>query len=259
MTLVCDSISLSALREVRDPLLSEIDDLRVLEVQPASAQRRSRLVKTQLRTLLDGPFVYLDNDTFVYSDITSLFFTPAHIAAAPNNSADDLPAQLWPPDTEALSCLGWAHDGRAYLNSGVFFLADSVEARRFGSLWHAKYLLSSAAGHDRDQPAFNSAIAECGVSIEILSHEYNAQFRIRPGVRSNAKILHFFSSWPYSATRYDRMVERMIKAERLPVDAIRSVVKNRSAAHRGVFLEGTAVRAVAGRVVRKFVAGQEGA
>src|SRR5262245_33219501 len=84
----CDGQSSTAMQNSRDPLLDEVDDLIVCDTPAGDSAFRSRFVKTQLRRLVGGSFLFLDNDTFVRDDISEIFSLGGDIACAPNHSRD---------------------------------------------------------------------------------------------------------------------------------------------------------------------------
>ncbi|MGB6797239.1 MAG: hypothetical protein WBE48_11985, partial [Xanthobacteraceae bacterium] len=161
LTVVCDRASAAAMEARDDPLLNEVDQLVVCEAPDGSGTFRNRFIRTKLRSLLDGPLLYLDSDTFVQGDLSYLFALDVDVAGAPNNSKDTFEEQIFPDDHSTLTRLGWQVRSDVFVNGGVIFLNDTSGARRFADLWHTKYLESvKATGTFRDQPALNAALAE---------------------------------------------------------------------------------------------------
>ena len=180
LTVACDRASAVAMEARGDPLPNEVDQLLVCEAPDGSGTFRNRFIKTKLRSLLDGPLLYLDGDTFVQGDLSNLFALNVDVAGAPNNSKDTFEEQMFPEDHNTLTRLGWRARSDVFVNGGVIFLNDTSGARRFANLWHTKYLESiEATGTFRDQPALNAALAKTS-SFAILPHRYNAQFRFAP-------------------------------------------------------------------------------
>src|SRR5262249_10273878 len=152
-------------------------------------------VKTQLRGLVDGPFVFLDSDTFVRDDISQIFSLDTDIACAPNHSRDSIEEQMWSTNNEILTAMGWRTREDVFLNSGVIFYNATPGAARFADDWHDKWLKSyRMAKNYLDQPALNAAIFEIAPRLEILPHRFNAQFKVTPRVAMDAALLHFYSS-----------------------------------------------------------------
>ena len=235
LTVVCDRASATAMEALGDPLPNEVDQLVVCEAPDGSGTFRNRFIKTKLRSLLEGPLLYLDGDTFVQGDLSNLFALNVDVAGAPNNSKDTFEEQMFPKDYNTLKRLGWQVRSDVFVNGGVIFLNDTSGARRFGNLWHTKYLESiEATGAFRDQPALNAALAETS-SFAILPHRYNAQFRFRPDSAADAVVLHFFSSaqqyYHFAPTRYDDLTSCLLRGEPLRLRDIESLVRKRAASH----------------------------
>jgi hypothetical protein len=215
----------------RDPLLDEVDQFVVCEVPDGSGTFRHRFIKTKLRSLFDGPLLYLDGDTFVQGDLSNLCALDVDVAGVPNDCMDTFEEQIYPDDHSTLTRLGWQVRSDAFINGGVIFLNDTSGAKRFADLWHIKYLESvKATGAFRDQPALNAALANTP-SFAILPHRYNAQFRCRPDSAADAVVLHFFSSGGDPPTRYDNLISRLLRGEPLRLREIESLVRTRAASH----------------------------
>jgi hypothetical protein len=234
LTLVCDRASAAAMEARRDPLVNEVDQLVVCEVPDGSRTFRNRFIKTNLLSLLDGPLLYLDGDTFVQGDLASVFALDVDVAGAPNNSGDTFEEQIFPDDYSVLTRLGWQVRFDVFVNGGVMFLNDTSGAQQFVDLWHTKYLESvRATGAYRDQPALNAALAEVP-SFRILPHRYNAQFRFNPYSAMDAIVLHFFSSGGFALfapTQYDNLISCLLRGEPLRLSDVESLVHKRTASH----------------------------
>ena len=140
VVVVADVFSGRALKNSGHPLLNEIDELVICDTPEGNSGYRSRHVKTRLRKIIDGPFLFLDSDTLVRGDVSPIFSLDTDIAAAPNNSRDEFSEQLYEPDARTIASMKWRLDERIFLNSGVLFYNETVNARRFASLWHQKWL-----------------------------------------------------------------------------------------------------------------------
>lgn len=89
ITIVCDAVSGRALRYSADPLLDEVDDIFISDTPDGSPGYRNRHVKTRLRQIMEGLFLFLDSDTFVRGDLSPIFSLDADIAGARNHSRDE--------------------------------------------------------------------------------------------------------------------------------------------------------------------------
>jgi hypothetical protein len=240
VVVACDAVSGRALKSSCDPLLNEIDELVICDTPEGNAGYRSRHVKTRLREIIDGPFLFLDSDTFVRGDVSPIFSLDADIAAACNNSRDEFSEQVYEADAQIIALMKWQVGGLVFLNSGVLFYNETPGARRFGSLWHQKWLDSAEAltgglplppglklrKVHRDQPALHAALYEAQPRLSILPHKFNAQFKVTPRVVENAVIWHFYSSGSRVAlTSFESLVERVLRGERLCGNTVAEMIQ----------------------------------
>ncbi|MEB3330941.1 MAG: hypothetical protein VKI83_00395 [Synechococcaceae cyanobacterium] len=213
---VVDPASAAALRSQRHGLLELLDGLEERPVPEGfAATARNRWLKTQLRLLLEGPFLFLDSDTVVREPIGGLIPSgaAADLAAAANNSQEEPAQQIWEDDADALRRLGWSEPLRAlaaaaapaasgmpaalpYCNGGVLGYADSPGAHAFARCWHQLWLEGlERLGRPRDQPALNTAIQRSGVRLQPLPARCNAQYKANLAVLRDAAIWHSYASF----------------------------------------------------------------
>ena len=142
----------------RDPLLDAIDEFVSCDTPEGDPGYRNRHVKTRLRQIIEGPFLYLDSDTFIRGDLSPIFSLDTDIAAACNHSQNELVDQVWEQDAETLASMNWRVGKKPYINGGVLFYNETPSAHRFASRWHQKWLASvEHCARHRDQPALNAA------------------------------------------------------------------------------------------------------
>jgi Nucleotide-diphospho-sugar transferase len=243
----CDNQSVAAMRHSRDPLLGEIDELIVCDTPVGNNGFRNRFVKTQLRRLVDGPFLFLDSDTLVRENISEIFSLDTDIACAPNHSKDSLEQQIWSRDEEILSVMGWSTRKDAYVNGGVMFYNNSPGAVRFADDWHQKWLRShETAKTFRDQAALNAAIFDTAPRLGVLPHRFNAQFKVTPSVASNAVLFHFYASNidDEPITEFESLVGRLLNGAELRHSHIESMLKHNHPWRRASWVDDVAARRV---------------
>lgn len=192
---VCDQETFKALQDCNSQLFLEADAVSAFPAPEGEPTFRNRFIKTRLRLLLDGPFLFLDSDTVARKPLTSLLQVNADLAAATNHSADTLAEQIWSEDQANLDTMGW--QVRApYVNGGVIWYSDTPGAHRFAEAWHQNWLANvEKTGRYRDQPALNHSIyATQGIQLRTLDHHWNAQIVMNPGLAQDATIWHTYSS-----------------------------------------------------------------
>lgn len=191
----CDKDSAEALKACGDALLGEIDELKVFDTPPGEPTFKNRFIKTNLRNLISGKFLFLDSDTLVRKNIDQIFKMDGDIAAAPNHATLVFEDQIWSYEREMLEALGWSSRDDVYVNGGVIFYNDTPGAYAFASQWHKNWLFSSKKLNSfRDQPALNEAIRKNGVNLAVLPFQYNAQVIKAPKSGLGASIWHFYST-----------------------------------------------------------------
>lgn len=227
--IACDQQTHQALQATASQLLREADAVHGFLTPDGPPTFRNRFVKTQLRLLLSGPFLFLDSDTVVRKPLTPLLNLQADIAAAPNHSADTLAEQIWSDDQANLDTMGW-QVREPYVNGGVIWYADTPAAHRFAEAWHRNWLANvEHTGRYRDQPALNQALsADPEIQCQILPHCWNAQIGMRSDLAEDALIWHIYSSTGLGVQdRFSHCCQRALKgrSRHLQTKAISDLVK----------------------------------
>lgn len=183
-----------------NPLLSQIlefvDEYIVRKFdENVPSIARSRILKTTMRSLVEGDFLYVDSDTVWASPVDEADFTCDVMGVLDghcllnehplkNGILQDFEKTGCNPQTEQ------------YVNGGLLFVKDSVKARRFFEIWHEKWLETSKSGYFIDMPALNYAFKEIyGERIPLLHGSYNAQISRSWKYFPKAKMIHFFTGW----------------------------------------------------------------
>lgn len=225
IVLACDNNSCGMLTSVGDPLLSEVDQVISHATPSGEPDYRNRFVKTQLRNVITGPFLFLDSDTLVRGDLApiSKAVQQCDVALAYNRSFSTIDRQLvWAEDIEHLRAMNWEVSATQYMNGGAIFYNDTTQAHNFAQCWHKKWLAGVAQlGRTRDQPALNSALHETASRVHVLPTEYNAQFRTNPAVAKDAIVWHYYySASQPSYTGFERLVHEVVRTGKVPTRRI---------------------------------------
>jgi hypothetical protein len=193
--IACDQRTYQALKDSDSYLLREADAVHGFITPDGSPTFRNRFVKTQLRLLMSGPFLFLDSDTVVRKSLDSLLDLKADIAASSNHSADTLAEQIWSGDQANLDTMGWKVSF-PYVNGGVIWYADSQGARNLAEAWHNHWLENvEQTGRHRDQPALNYSLCMIkDAEFLLLNHCWNAQLGMNPGIAEAARVWHIYAS-----------------------------------------------------------------
>jgi glycosyltransferase involved in cell wall biosynthesis len=223
---VCDRDSDDSMRHALDPLIGEVDEWMPVDTPSGAPVFRNRYIKTKLRTLLEGPFIFLDSDVFVRGDLSEIFTLDCDVAAARNHSRDTISEQIWDRDQATLDAMGWKVGSEIYVNGGVLFYNDTEDARRFAAEWHRRWIESSKSrDYCRDQPALNSALESCRPRFAILPDRFNAQVKANPAVAADAMIWHYYAATENSSLhRFEELVRNTMGNGSIDIDAIREMI-----------------------------------
>jgi hypothetical protein len=227
VTVACDQKTDAAMQRARDPLIGEVDEWLAVQAPEGPPEFMNRHVKTRLRELIAGRFLFLDSDTFVRGELGELLALDCDVAGARNHSRESLAEQIWEQDGKVLAALDWRIGDEIYVNGGVLFYNDTEGARRFAGQWHRRWLQSASRGdYFRDQPALNAALAECAPRLAVLPDRFNAQFVLSPEVAVDAVIWHYYSSVGHAGlTACDVLTRSILDGGRLNMEEVRQLVE----------------------------------
>lgn len=228
LVVACDRDTDCAMRQARDPLIDAADEWLVADTPPGDAGFRNRFVKTSLRALIDGRFLFLDSDIFVRGDLSEIFALDTDIAGARNHSRAAFDEQVWDQDAATLKVMDWKTDNEVYLNGGVLFYNDTPGARRFEAEWRRRWMKSfRERANYRDQPALNSALHNTQARLTVLPDRFNAQFKFTPSVASGAVIWHYYSSNAEPPqTRFELLVNDLVRGATLDMGKLAEMLKS---------------------------------
>lgn len=151
---------------------------------------RSRLLKTGMRSHVEGDFLFIDADTVVARPLDDIDAVEAPLAACLDLHS---PFQDHPHYTATVNMcrkLGFDASGiNSYFNSGVMLVKDTPENHAFFQAWQENYLSGYAAGIRPDQPSL--AKTNSDGKIALLPDEWNCE--VQNGVRylRDAYIVHY--------------------------------------------------------------------
>lgn len=205
ITLVSDEDTLNSLQGKRGEIHKYIDDYVTLNL-PAHFLpiQKSRYLKTSLRRIIDGTFLYIDNDTIITDTFNQDDICSSDIGAVFNQHKDDWTAsqhfmtRTYRKQTgkELKDCQEIKH----LFNGGVIFAKDTPKAHDFFNKWHELWMEDSFNfNYHKDQPSMWRANHLCGDILYPIEGIFNCQLIYPVNCLRyffNAKILHYFSSAP---------------------------------------------------------------
>lgn len=157
---------------------------------------RSRYIKTQVRQLIKGDFLFVDCDTICQRPLNDIDTFDCEIGAVLESHllVSQYNNSLYRPAKEATSVLGVnIDDEQYYFSSGVLFIKDTKKTHELYDLWHQYWLEGIEKGMKIDQPALAKANRAIGHIIRQIPDTYNCILFTRPPFVQDAYILHIAS------------------------------------------------------------------
>lgn len=158
-----------------------------------NAKQRSRVIKTTVRNVIDGNYLFIDTDTVICKPLDEIDNLSCDIAAVPDGHLP-LKECMFPPTNVVNDIFEVnASDAKYWFNSGVMFVADNERTRMFYKRWNENWTYSCfEKGQSQDQPALLATDKEFGYIIEELSGIYNAQVAMSLKFFADAAIVHWW-------------------------------------------------------------------
>ena len=192
VTLLTDRLSWNILAS-REGYLERFDDVVVRDLDPTfSPMTRSRLLKTGMRSYVDGDFLYIDTDTLICRPLRSIDEVDCDLAAC-QDLHNPLEAHTH-RDAIVSLCRRIGFDvsaERDYFNGGVILVRDTPVSHAFFDFWQAFYREGAKAGVHSDQPSLARANASSGHPIQLLSDKWNCQSMSGVRYLGQAIIFHY--------------------------------------------------------------------
>jgi len=206
ISLLVDNITETSLRGRRRAILDLVNEFKPLAINDKFNQKaRSRWLKTSMRQNVEGDFLYIDGDTIIAEDLSSLENMAIDIGAVLDSHINitekdkSFPIRLKTvkalcPKLGIASCF----DLDVYFNGGIMFCKDNEIGHNFFEKWHNLWLKCFELGGLNDQSSLNISNFVLGNVIKELDGIWNCQILDDGGIKylHNAKIIHYFSSRP---------------------------------------------------------------
>ena len=177
------------------PIDEYISEKKIIELgEDLSPTQKSRWLKTCMRELVKGDFLYVDVDTVFAGSIDESLFTKDVMGVPDGNCPLKEHPLKWQIE-DNLKKLQFSNSLDYHINGGVLFLRDSPTAHSFANHWHKRWQESSSKGLFIDQPALHQAFIDSKLEQYLLPDYMNAQFGRNINTLIKGVILHYYSSW----------------------------------------------------------------
>lgn len=184
---------------------------------------RSRLIKTAIPDYVEGSFLYIDCDTIICDDLSSIEDEPFETAGILDGHCtldEHIHKKYFLKRDKKLGFRGTKEAG-CNINGGVILAKEGDEAKALFKSWNEVWKYSAYKKHDmHDQSALNEANWRTGLKMGHLDGKWNCQ-PSHGGLAflKDAKIIHYYSS-EFSGKNYipyyklaDKNLQKRIKDE----------------------------------------------
>ena len=196
--LVVDQDTALVIEKYLPKIKNYVSNLIVVNVPTEmSKMHRSRFLKTKLREVIDGDFLYIDTDTVISGSLKEIDFVEANVAAVlDRHSVVNEHVYLHKIKSD-ISTVGLTLEDlqNKYFNGGVMFVRDTPIAHDLYKKWHENWEKSRTYTRGIDQPPLALANKQCGYPIVELEGIWNCQLADNfLNYLADAKVLHYFAS-----------------------------------------------------------------
>lgn len=202
--LVVDETTSKTLIVSRAKIKDYIDNLHVVSLpKEYSKMECSRHLKTNLRNIVEGDYLFLDTDTIICDSLDKTDLFQCDICAAKESnryaslSLDGSDSAIYMYRLAESVGIQDQIINQPYFNSGVIYAKDTETAHKLYTNWHNNWQEFRKKGLKTDQTAFCLANVQTNKPIVHLDDIWNCQI-LKDGINSieNAKIIHYFYSLP---------------------------------------------------------------
>lgn len=154
---------------------------------------RSRWIKTQVRQLIKGDFLFVDCDTICQRPLNDIDTFDCEIGAVLESHlpVSEFCDALHQSAQSVNEKIGVDIDAeRLYFSSGVLYVKDTEMTRKLYDIWHRFWEEGNEIGLKIDQPSLAKANREMGHIIQQIPDTYNCILFTRPPFVREAHILH---------------------------------------------------------------------
>jgi hypothetical protein len=161
-----------------------------------SPMYRSRWIKTRVRQMIDGDFLFVDSDTICQRALDDIDAIDCEVGAVLEShlKVSDYCAGLYKNAKRVTEVIGVdLDDEQLYFSSGVLLVRDKIKAHTLYEKWHQYWMEGFSCGLKIDQPALAKANRETGHILQQIPDTYNCILFTRPPFVREAHILHIAS------------------------------------------------------------------
>lgn len=180
-----------------DEFKSLVDDIVAIDFEDSVGNHeRSRFLKTSLRNIVKGDFLFVDTDTIITDSISELDDVKCDVGMVGDSHRYIEETPVFPFIIKWMK--KYFKDSTIsptinYFNSGVMLVKDTEQAYNLFEKWHECWMHSSAQGFNKDQLPLFAADNALGGIIKPIKDVYNYQIVTTVKFICDARITHFFN------------------------------------------------------------------
>ena len=195
IVLIVDDKTDALLVDKRAEILKYVSEKIVIPFEDTSKSPmyRSRWIKTSVRQLVQGDYLFIDCDTITQYSLSDIDNYNCEIGAVPESHllVKDYCNSLYNSAKKSNETIGVDLDAeQIYFSSGVLYVKDTVNTHQLYNLWHQYWLDSEQNGIGKDQPSLAKANHDVGHIISRIPDNYNCIIFTQPPFYREAYILH---------------------------------------------------------------------
>ena len=193
IVLITDNLTDQLFVGKRAEILDYISEKIVIPFEDDSLSMvyRSRWLKTSVRQLIKGDFLFIDCDTIVCKSLVEVDSFDKEICAVRDSNVDFKDDNSRDVTCSLILKLGVDADKEMYhFSSGVIFVKDTLTTHKFYDRWHQNWIYSFSLSIAIDQPSLAKTDIEFGHIISCINDQYNSVFYTQDVNLTNSSILH---------------------------------------------------------------------
>ena len=197
--LVCDNDTFATLGYgVRAQYKTLFDKIHVRQFKPEQGMmERSRWMKTSLRDIVDGDFLYLDTDTVVCTDLSYVDDFNFDLGMVQDCNCEFSQSLIYDwvvPVMKKMYDMDVSEEELQF-NGGVAFVRDSQMTRDFYHRWNELWVESMLKfNRMKDQQPLMKANIDMGYVVTEMSGDLNCQVAESIQYLHTAHVVHFFNN-----------------------------------------------------------------
>ena len=216
--LVTDVDSVKSIVGKRESIKQYVSDILAFECPEGyDNMMKSRYLKTNLRNLIDGDFIYVDSDTVICAPLDELDLIEDDVCGIRDRHVLLNKKSNFNAYKRFAQCGYNFEEEFVYINGGIIFAKDSEIARSLFKEWYKEWQYTLSKGCPMDMMSLHKAELNIGYKIKEIPGEWNCQIEgACLNYLKDAKILHYFAMGSRDATTsyklrelsvYDRIKE----------------------------------------------------